>query len=176
VDALLEGTVDFTPSRENALVAAMQSLPFFRLTYTQLTTGLLDQFLSKKQASTTPPSSAEPIKEEVYDAFFRYVGDATKDSSSQIIIVYHPTGELREDGTVHFDVDEGTPLFAEKCQEYGIAFVDMTQPFIEMYQNHHKLPHGFVTGVIGSGHLNADGHAAIAQQLGEIIAALGQGD
>lgn len=171
VDALLEGTVEFSPSHDTGLLAAAQRLPFVRLAYQQLTTGLLEQFLPAQPAAA---GAEEAVSADTYDAFFRYIHDVTGDSDSRLIIVYHPTAELCEDGSVRFAADEGTTLFAQMCAQYGIAFLDMTHPFTQMYQDTHKLPHGFVTGAIGSGHLNADGHAAMARQLEQLIAALEQ--
>ena len=88
---------------------------------------------------------------------------------AQLIIFYHPPGSLQEDGSVVFTVDEGTTLFAQKCEENGIIFLNMAEPFTDMYNESYLLPHGFITGEIGSGHLNAHGHRAIAQQLADII-------
>ena len=50
----------------------------------------------------------------------------------------------------------------------------MTQDFENMYLVNHRLPHGFITGKIGEGHLNADGHAAIAKSLERKIDSWGQ--
>ena len=185
VDALLEGTVDFTPSHDSGLIATLQKFPFFRVTYKQIKDGLLDLLLPEK-TTQTKPTQTKPAQvastgnktnnEEVYDAFFTYIDDVMKDSSTQLIIVYHPSAVLQEDGSVIFIPDEGNALFSEKCQEHGIAFVDMTEPFAELFASDYKLPHGFITGAIGSGHLNADGHAAMAQELAECITELRQGD
>ena len=45
----------------------------------------------------------------------------------------------------------------------------MTKPFEKMYKTEHKLPHGFITGKISCGHINADGHRAVADELYKVI-------
>lgn len=176
VDRLLNGKVEFTPSNSTGLIAALQKLPFFRIVYHQLTGGLLDMLMpTKTQIGSDSGSVSEEVLPDAaaYNALFAYIADALQDSDAQLIIMYHPTGELLQDGTVSFSKDEpALAMFRKKCQEYGYAFVDMTEPFEEMYETEHKMPHGFITGKIGSGHLNADGHAKIAEELAQCITAL----
>ena len=92
-----------------------------------------------------------------------------KESGTQLVIVYHPSEEILPDGSVVFRPDETAALFAEKCEAYGIAFVDMTQRFSDMSRDSHRVPHGFATGLLGWGHLNSYGHDAIAQALADTI-------
>ena len=173
VDRLLNGTVEYTPSNSKGLIGLLQKLPFFRLTYHQITGGLLDLLIPQKtQGSNTSAMLIEkPLpNESVYDALFTYIQDILQDVNTKLIIMYHPTGTLLEDGSVTFgDNDASLAMFRDKCNAYGFSFVDMTQPFTEMYEKEHKLPHGFITGTIGSGHLNADGHAKIAAEVAECI-------
>lgn len=48
----------------------------------------------------------------------------------------------------------------------------MTNSFENMFYEDHHVPHGFVTGRIGSGHLNEYGHAAVADLLYDAILGL----
>lgn len=176
VDSLLNGTIEFTPSNSTGLIAMLQKLPFFRLGYHQLTGGLLDMMIPEKTKPVDTSKNAtekELLDEEVYDMLFTYIKDALKGSEAQLIIMYHPTGKLLEDGSASFVVDAASvSMFSKKCQQYGFSFVDMTQPFAQMYETDHKLPHGFITGKIGSGHINQYGHAKIADELAKCIVAL----
>ncbi len=176
VDSLLNGTVEFTPSNSESLIGMLQKLPFARIVYHQLISGLLDMLLPQKaqeESISNKPNSPTLPDEAVYDALFSYIQESLKDSDAQLIVTYHPTGTILEDGSVSFIKDEAAlSLFSRKCQEYGVSFVDMTEPFAQMYATEHKLPHGFVTGPIGSGHLNADGHRKIAEELAQCIIAL----
>jgi len=176
VNSLLNGTVEFTASKSAGIIGALQKLPFLRVVYSQLTGGLLDMLISSKTQSpavlTTLASETLP-EEAVYDTLFAYIRDVLRNADTQLIILYHPTGTLLQDGTVSFvNSEKSLALFGEKCQEYGFYFVNMTHPFEEMYKSEHKLPHGFVTGQIGVGHLNKDGHAKIADELAGCIAAI----
>ncbi|MBR3979387.1 MAG: hypothetical protein IKJ94_07185 [Oscillospiraceae bacterium] len=172
VDGLLNGTVDFIASKHSGLVGALQKLPFPRAVYHQLTGGLLDLFMPQKTAGPATTLAEKQPEEKVYDDLFGYIQEALKRTEAQLIIMYHPTGILQQDGAVSFqENDAALAMFGSKCQEYGISFVDMTQPFLDMYATEHKLPHGFITGEAGSGHINADGHAKIAEELEKHILA-----
>lgn len=176
VDSLLNGTIEYTPSNSSGLIGTLQKLPFFRVVYHQLNSGLLELLIPEKAQPAGEPADTpqqEFPNEAVYDMLFTYLQDVLQDSDAQLIIMYHPTGVLQEDGSVSFAADEAAArLFGEKCQEYGFSFVDMTQPFVQMYATEHKLPHGFITGKIGSGHINKYGHAKIADELAKCITAL----
>lgn len=170
LEAYFEGNVDFTPSHNTGITAALQKLPFFRLLYRQLEDGLLRLFLSR-EVPAAAPSAAGPsqIDTDTYDALFRSIQSVIRDSGTELIIFYHPSEEILPDGSVVFRPDETTALFAEKCEAYGITFVDMTQRFSEMSRVSHKVPHGFATGKLGWGHLNAYGHEAVARALADTI-------
>lgn len=174
VDALLGGTVEYTHSYDTGVIAVLQRFPFLRLMYYQLSKGLLDVFMPGRNADMEASTEESlPPNEQSYDALFEYISRSMNKSTSKLIIFYHPTEMLQKDGSVSFLVNEQyTDLFSKKCDEYGIIFIDMTQPFTEMYNTTHQLPHGFITGEIGTGHLNAAGHKAIAQALADKIAQL----
>lgn len=176
VDSLLRGTVAFTPSHNSGLIGLLQKLPFPRLVYQQLERGLKDMLLGNEseEESLLPKVPEETAPDEkAYDGLFAYLQKAMQDSDAQLIIMYHPTGVLQPDGSVSFgEENPHLTMFGAKCQEYGISFVDMTQPFVQMYETEYKLPHGFITGEIGAGHINADGHAKIAGELAKCIANL----
>ena len=59
--------------------------------------------------------------------------------------------------------------FGKYAEKYGIDFIDMTTHFEEMYNKDHLVAHGFVTGRLGQGHLNANGHHAVADELLTVI-------
>ena len=169
LENFFNGNVEFTPSHNTGITAALQKLPFFRLLYRQVEDGLLDLFLSRKVPAAPSASEAEPADPDAYDALFRYITSVVKDSGTQVVIFYHPSEEILPDGSVVFRPDDTTALFAEKCEAYGIAFVDMTQRFSDMSRDSHRVPHGFATGLLGWGHLNSYGHEAIAQALADTI-------
>ena len=174
VEKVLNHEVKHTPSHDTGLIAMMQRVPFFRCVYQQIDGGLLDIFISSRTnnknevaGSTTPQESK--LDEIAYDILFRYLYDLESEYGTQIIIFNHPTGEICNDGGIVFSDDESLVLFEYYANKYDIDFIDMTSSFEEMYYKDHLLSHGFITGEIGYGHLNADGHAAIAKELYSII-------
>ena len=172
IESFLQGTIPYLPSASNGLVTNLQRLPFARLAYYQISNGLLDLFMPA-QNGAAEDAQEPPANENAYDMFFQRVSETVKDTGTQLIIFYHPTEQFQKDGSIAYDTDPDTlALFTEKCEKYAITFVDMTQPFMKMYEEQNKVPHGFITGRIGFGHLNADGHEAIAQTLAETITQL----
>ena len=170
IDVLLQGTVDYTPSHDTGLVSTLQKFPFLRLLYLQ-GADLMDVLMP--ETTKVAPEQPATYNDAAYDALFSYIREATAGHSAKIIIVYHPSGILQPDGSVSFaEPDHYKDLFAQKCAQSGITFVDMAQPFTALYEQEHKLPHGFITGQIGTGHLNSDGHRVMAQVLAQTIAQL----
>ena len=173
VDNIRNGTVAVDPSYDTGLIATLQKLPFIRLVYQQISGGLLKLFMPS--GSAPKAQAPDVISEEAYDGMFTLIREALENSQSHLIIVYQPTAILQEDGSVIFDVNEETVgLMAEKSAAYGFTFLDMTEAYGELYETEQKLPHVFITGAIGEGHMNADGHNAMAIALAEVINQLEQ--
>lgn len=176
VSSILNRTIEFTPSHDTGIIATLQRLPFLRLIYQQLQWGLFDLLfptgaIYAEKTSSDINSNNEHLDGSHYDILFDYIVNLQEQYDTDIIIFYHPTGKLQEDGSVDFQQDTNLKIFSDKCNENGIAFLDMTDSFYEMYKDEHKLPHGFITGLVESGHLNADGHAIIARDLCDLIKA-----
>lgn len=177
VDNIRNGTVSVDPSYDTGIIATLQKFPFIRLVYQQISGGLLKLFMPSRTPSTPKAQAPDPISEEAYDGMLTCIREAMGDSESRVIIMYHATEILQEDGSVTFDENkEAVTMFSQKCEEYGFTFLNMTEAFTEMYENEHKLPHGFITGAIGTGHLNTDGHRVMAETLAEVINRLDQED
>lgn len=167
VEQVFNNTVPFTPSYDTGIIATLQKIPFLRLAYRQLESGLIDLMLPEIK-------KAEPAEKTVdlesYQKLFSYLGDLQKESGIEIIILFHPLELLNEDGSISFKtIPEELKMFSECAAENDITFVNMTEEFEEMYYESHHVPHGFITGKIGEGHLNKYGHAVIADTLTEVI-------
>lgn len=172
IEKLLSGNMKATESHEDGLVAKLQKLPFLRLAYHQLEGGLLDLFMPEEDETEEIKEDnhkEDSINAEVYNRLFSYIDSVTSECEAKIIVVYHPTGELQEDGSVLFPEESGKEQFSENCRKQGITFLDLTEAFYKLYNDEHKLPHGFVTGEIGVGHLNRYGHKAMAQEVAKAI-------
>ena len=168
--------VDHTPSHATGLVGILQKIPVFRCLYHQFEGGLLNIFMQRD--STPKLMDDEEVVEDVphseidetaYDELFSYLAGLEKEFGTQIIIFYHPTETLTETGCIEFQSGKALEAFEEYAEKYGIDFIDMTTHFEEMYNKDHLVAHGFVTGRLGQGHLNANGHHAVADELLMVI-------
>ena len=174
VEKVFKHEVEHTPSHDTGILAMLQRVPFFRNIYQQIDGGLLNVFIPERENDRVdiddePYSIKITIDETAYDQLFKYLSDLEKEYGTQILIFNHPNGTLNEDGSISFDNGDTLKYFRIYAEKYNIDFIDMTKSFKEMYDNNHLLSHGFVTGKVGVGHLNANGHKAIANELYKVI-------
>jgi hypothetical protein len=99
------------------------------------------------------------------------------DENLKIIIFYHPHLLLDIDGSALAEINTTyLEAFKNACNDNGIYFVDMTEPFVRTYNEQHILPHGFSNTAVGAGHLNKNGHQIIASELYNLIESLEGGN
>lgn len=171
VQQALSGEVKKTKVVDTGLLYQMQKVPYFRMMYHQLDTGMLDMLIDKKKAynatANAKPKEVEKLEidEKPYDEMLGYLQKMEKEYNTQIIVMFHPFETINADGSISFAQAEYAEIFSKVSQKYGIGFVDMTEDFEKMYYEKHHVPHGFSTGEIGAGHINKYGHAAIADRL-----------
>ncbi|MBQ3230157.1 MAG: hypothetical protein IJB49_03980 [Clostridia bacterium] len=167
LQSAIDGNVPDNKSATGGIVELLQKNPFFRLTYSQL-----KNFSENAEEDVAPATPSENTigSEETYSALFARLNDIVSEKGAQLIIVYHPYLILNKDGTATTNSDkEECELFAAGCEKNGIIFLDMSNRFLENYENESILPHGFTNTSIGSGHLNKNGHKMIAESLYEIM-------
>lgn len=180
VEEVLLSSAEYTPSHNAGILGMLQRVPFFRALYHQKEAGLVDLFLDASyQGSAAEAAAAAPVPEEpeapaeidraAYAELFSYLRNMEEAYGTQILIVYHPTEQLMPDGSVYFSGSGYCEAFSEYADEYGIAFVDMTDRLEKMYYEEHHVAHGFCTGLLASGHMNKYGHAAMAEELYKAI-------
>ncbi len=176
VEAAINGTVEFSPSHSEGLIFWLQKIPILRVLYSQMEDGLFDLFLPEFQqqpvVNTVVEGNGEKqinIDLEAYELIFDYLASIEEEYNTQIVIFYHPEEVLEKDGTISFKNNECSSVFAAEASKKGIDFIDMQSYFETMYYEEHKVPHGFVTGKAAYGHMNADGHSAIADVLYDVI-------
>lgn len=174
VKKVLEKSVEYTPSHNTGLIGFLQKIPFFRLVYQQINTGLIDLFIPSKETTSSPSenisrtddtNSSDNLKQSSYDELFSFLAEQKEKYNVEMIIFYHPMETITEENTIKFENTEASSMFSTTAQKYGIIFVNMEDDFKNMFYKEHHLPHGFITGEIGTGHLNKYGHAAIAESL-----------
>ena len=95
---------------------------------------------------------------------------AAQEKGAELIIYYHPHLLIQPDGSVVANTDEGCrAAFTAACENAQVSFLDMTDAFLQAYEEDAILPHGFSNTAPGEGHLNPQGNALIAQALCEEI-------
>lgn len=182
VDEVLSGTVEHTPSHSTGLIAVLQKIPFLHALYRQVDLGILEMFLpdtndaeSDEKDKSVVSAEKEMVDENAYDELFKYLFEIEKKYNTQIIVVYHHSGSINEDGTIGFTGGEKLEMFKKYANVYDIDFVDMTSDLEDMYYNDHHVAHGFATGQLETGHMNKFGHAALATALYDKIVSLEEG-
>ena len=184
-EEIINASFPKTPVSHNGFINMLQKIPFFRLMYYQISKDLSDRFApgsspfvssepfisrvsDDKTADADTPYEPDP---EPYDAVFAYLASLESEYGCEIIIFRHPTEQISPDGTVTFPAEPEATVFADRASSTGIDFVDLTADFEKLYSTERKLPHGFISGRIGEGHLNRFGHRVIAERLFREISA-----
>ncbi|MBI9080008.1 MAG: hypothetical protein JEY79_09755 [Pseudodesulfovibrio sp.] len=87
-------------------------------------------------------------------------------TSGFIVFVYVPPVPVLKDGRiVTLNPEEAQKeQFRKICKTHGLGFVDLSQPFFDLYAGHRLLSRGFFNSPPG-GHLNEDGQRLIAEAL-----------
>lgn len=82
-----------------------------------------------------------------------------------IAFVYHPTTEIRPDGSLELVYSDTWDIFCRVCEKNGIDVIDTGPRFARLYETERQLPYGFANTTPGSGHLNAAGHRILAEEI-----------
>lgn len=89
--------------------------------------------------------------------------------SGNIMILFHPSVSIKENGELVMKEDETTRIFESVCNDNGIAFVSATEAFSKEYESEHIIPYGFFDTELGNGHLNSSGHRILADLLYNVL-------
>ncbi len=170
VAKIFSGKNKYNQSHESGIIGLMQRLPFFRLLYLQIERGLTDLFITQNKTKQNKSSQEIPtIDEKPYSQLFEYLRSIEEKFNTKIIIVFHPGYQIEKNGSISFSKLKYKDVFKKKTIENGITFINLKEDFIKMYNESHHLPHGFITGKIGYGHLNKYGHAIMANAVYKAI-------
>ena len=82
-----------------------------------------------------------------------------------IAFVYHPSTEIRPDGSMELGYSDTWDIFCQVCEKNGIDVIDTGPRFARLYETEWKLPYGFANTTPGSGHLNVAGHKILAEEI-----------
>ena len=172
VQSIINRTVSKTSVSHNSFLNLLQRSPFFRVLYYQYDGGLKKKLSDAKGSQNTASKyyvggtgEAAEIDRKPYDEVFEYLQGLQEEYSTQILILYHPSEQLNSDGSVTFPHDDSYDVFAESAEKHHIIFIDTTNGFNKMVADIFQLPHGFINGKIGEGHLNGSGHYVVANSI-----------
>jgi hypothetical protein len=173
MQAVLDGNTEKLNSYDpGLLVMLMNTMPALKTIYSQLHEWV-DMDVAEAGTEQTECEEQPGYLEDYIEALNGFLAKANEpvlENGAKLIIFYHPNSMVDESGNYADDTDaEALELFRIVCERNGIIFVDMTENFKKLYEEEHQLPHGFVNTAVGTGHLNAYGHAVIAETLAQTI-------
>lgn len=160
------------PSYDSGILYLLQKrLPAVKSLYQQIdnwrNVGVISDEDSAEIVDYKSPSYRKLLGE-----FLNKAKEPIETNGLELIIFYQPKTEINEDGEFVDPTDKAAlQIFSEICQEKGIIFIDLTSSFQSLYDTEFVLAHGFSNTSIGEGHLNAEGHRVIAEELAKVITA-----
>ena len=108
---------------------------------------------------------------DTLDAFVGVLAHAAGEAGVQPIILFQPNEYITPDGAVTYDRDEEYyDAFRAACEKNGVLLLDLTEDFRALTESEHIVMHGFTNTTAGSGHLNENGHRAMAEALARVLA------
>lgn len=168
LQAVIDGSLPEVESRSEGILALLQKNQYIRLLYKQLSYFGVDFFgggAGEAEAVSADPAP-EADNEALLAALLEKLGRTAEEHGVKLIIMYHPSTGVDEKGRmVQGAGEEHISMVASACEKNGITFLDMSERFAKGYEESSILPHGFSNTSTGSGHLNRDGHAMIAEEL-----------
>ncbi len=110
---------------------------------------------------------------EMFKSISSYAIDEIAKHEIDFTFVYLPTVPIIDSNEVIVTDDSDTIEFMNfirsEIESNGMDFIDMTDSFVKLYEEEKKLPRGFNNTMIGTGHLNRDGHRVIAEKILEYL-------
>ena len=130
----------------------------------------LSAFGGNSDGDASQKTATVPGSRDAYAALIQKMKETADSHGANLIILHHATLSILEDGSAKVTSDQTLrQTFTSICSENEIPFVDMSETFINKYNENHVLPHGFINTSVGSGHLNKHGHKMIAAALYELV-------
>lgn len=128
--------------------------------------GLANQAKAKAQAADYDPDEYAAFLDKVF-------AQMHEQFSGPILFAYHPPVKIEMDGSMSCKSNTfAYRVFAEACERNGIIFLDMSSAFKNAYDKEYIVPYGFANTTMGTGHLNADGHRIMAEEIYKALESL----
>jgi len=137
--------------------------------------GRLNQYFAFRatrdgEANAAPTSESRKALEAGWTELARRVVEISRRYGVRPIFFFHLNANLGPNGEYSPRPEvENLPAFRAICEREGIVFVDATERFRREYEERDVWHYGFGNAGIISGHLNRDGHRAVADVLEETI-------
>ncbi|MCR4923704.1 MAG: hypothetical protein K5931_06805 [Lachnospiraceae bacterium] len=131
-----------------------------------------------KQFLTMQSSSGELRESDVYKGDFdeeykralnELLAFLRSRTDKELIIVFHPAVSIEESGDMKLLSTGAEELFGEACRANDIEFIDMSERFLEAYEEEHIVPMGFSNTTMASGHTNKAAHRMMAEEIYKVI-------
>ena len=123
--------------------------------------------LGARPAETPPRPSATEAAEElkIQEALITWVVRELKAHYPKLILVYIPTIDYFGD-----QAQSSVELqLVQAARGEGVPFVSVYQDYIDVFKIDRRVAHGFDNTQPGLGHINALGHALLAERLAEMM-------
>lgn len=164
---ILNGDVEEKESNAEGIIGTLQRIPFFRLAYTQLSKLVEGNSFEIDEANIE--SVDFNLNEELTDKLMKYIKGIAEKYNTTVIMMYHPSEKINKDGEMIINTKDISKDYKKICKDNGIYFLDMTDRFLQEYEENYIVPHGFINTAIATGHLNENGHRMIADELVKLI-------
>lgn len=162
-----DGALQRENTASNGIISQLQKSTYLRLMYRQLSS-----FLKSQNTVDHTSSNLEINADEYRTALDTFLGAAASQmpENCQLIILLDDALILDENNLpLPRTEDFFYTAFRDSCIKHNILFVDMRNPFINLYLESNQFPHGFSNTRVGTGHLNKHGHRVIAQTIFDVI-------
>ena len=100
---------------------------------------------------------------------------AAKNDIKPVILFHQRFWEDAERNIVTENDKKYVDAFKECCESNDIAFIDVTEPMVDLYKKNAEPSYGFANTVPGEGHLNKTGHRIIAYEVYKSINEMEEG-
>lgn len=169
LDKLYNENIERIPSVNTGVLSTLQKSDYLRLLYLQY-----KSYKNANQANTNLATNTEKLDFVLYESQLNEVlkdaSNLAMEASCQLIIFFDDALKFNDRGEI-LPREKNTyyQLLEKACKENNIIFIDMYEPFLELFNTEYRLPHGFSNTRVGIGHLNKYGHLAIAKTIYEVI-------
>ena len=140
--------------------------------YSPLLFNINERYNELEKLSAENKSSGEEAEfdiDEYTNALAKTLELITSEYDGEIIVLYHPNVNIEKDGSMSIETAVTDDVFKAVCATYNVKVVDMSEKYLAEYEADYTVPCGFSNSKMGSGHINADGHRMIAEELLSVV-------